>query len=273
MHRSGTSLITQWLHKCGLHVGDELVGSGTGNEDGHFEDIEFLQAHELILKRRHLDTAGYTNPVHPLATGEKDILQGIVSFKNDNNIQWAWKDPRTCLFLDTYRELLPDAFYLVVLRDYESVVSSLIFRIYKRTEKKYSTRRGLSKFIWEHIKKRRRLPILLKKYSQRYLAIWIAYNKAILAHLQQIPRDKYIVTDYKNLSQCDKAVFAHLATNWGFELDYCDFASVYKEKLLHAASDIQAYIKDKSLLASAAEVEASLLQLIFFSGKKEIVVV
>ena len=29
MHRSGTSLITHWLHDCGLQVGERLVGAGT----------------------------------------------------------------------------------------------------------------------------------------------------------------------------------------------------------------------------------------------------
>jgi len=30
MHRSMTSLLTQWLDKCGLQVGDDLHGAGIG---------------------------------------------------------------------------------------------------------------------------------------------------------------------------------------------------------------------------------------------------
>jgi len=36
MHRSGTSLITQWLKNCGLSVGDSLHGADVGNAEGHF---------------------------------------------------------------------------------------------------------------------------------------------------------------------------------------------------------------------------------------------
>ncbi|HJT73097.1 MAG TPA: hypothetical protein VJ720_03740, partial [Chitinophaga sp.] len=49
MHRSGTSLITQWLYRCGLHVGDNFMGAGIGNEDGHFEDLDFYNWHRNIL--------------------------------------------------------------------------------------------------------------------------------------------------------------------------------------------------------------------------------
>ena len=53
MHRSGTSLITQWLQRCGLFIGDSLEGPGVGNVQGHFEDIDFLQLHqELLLKKK-----------------------------------------------------------------------------------------------------------------------------------------------------------------------------------------------------------------------------
>ncbi|MEP6750870.1 MAG: sulfotransferase, partial [Bacteroidota bacterium] len=161
MHRSGTSLITQWLNKCGLHVGDELMGAATGNDEGHFEDLDFLHAHQSILKGRRITDEGYTAPIGQLSHEEKDILNNIISYKNNFNQQWGWKDPRTCLFLDTYRQLIPNAFYFVVLRDPQSVVSSLVLRIYKRTVKKYASHTGMSKFIWEHFKRKRRMNMLL----------------------------------------------------------------------------------------------------------------
>ncbi|HZX74061.1 MAG TPA: hypothetical protein VFE57_06560, partial [Cyclobacteriaceae bacterium] len=59
MHRSGTSVVTQWLQQCGLHVGDELLGAGIGNSVGHFEDVDFLRAHSDFLKRRRLAEKGF----------------------------------------------------------------------------------------------------------------------------------------------------------------------------------------------------------------------
>jgi hypothetical protein len=268
MHRSGTSLITQWLSKCGLHVGDELMGAETGNDEGHFEDVDFLKAHQSILKGRRITDEGYTDPIKLLPHEEKDILNDIISYKNNFNQQWGWKDPRTCLFLDTYRQLIPDAFYFVVLRDYQSVVSSLILRIYNRTVKKYSSRRGLSKFIWEHIKKKRRMNMLLRKHSQRYLKVWIAYNEAILQHLAQLSPENYLVTDYTILYDNDRAVFGHLTHDWGFSLDFFNFKNIYKNNMLHKAVDINGYIKDKSLLSRAAGIEASLKQLSVFNNQQ-----
>lgn len=261
MHRSGTSVITQWLKKCGLHVGDNLMGAGTGNDDGHYEDLDFLRAHEAILKAHRLSDKGYTNPLTQLTETQKDRLKDIVSYKNNFNLQWGWKDPRTCLFLDAYRAFIPGAFYFVVLRDYQSVVSSMIIRMFKHTENKYAARKGLSKFIWEHIKKKRRMGTLLKKHCQRYLKIWITYNEAILAHLQRLPANNYMVADCTWLYQNDKAVFEQLTREWGFTLSFCSFKSVFKERLLHTAIDISPYIKDKILLNRAAAIEATLKQL------------
>src|SRR5204863_4091746 len=147
MHRSGTSLITHWLHECGLHVGNELLGADTGNDNGHFEDLDFLNSHKALLKSRRLSDNGFTtSPLKPLTCEEKDKLRDIISYKNNFNRQWGWKDPRTCLFLDVYRELIPDAFYFVVLRDFQSVTSSLIYRMYKQRAAKYASKKGIAAF-------------------------------------------------------------------------------------------------------------------------------
>ena len=58
MHRSGTSLITHWLNECGLQLGDDFLGAGLGNVDGHYEDLEFLKLHEEILEANNLPATG-----------------------------------------------------------------------------------------------------------------------------------------------------------------------------------------------------------------------
>jgi hypothetical protein len=266
MHRSGTSLVTRWLNSCGLHVGEELIGAETGNEDGHFEDVDFLHAHQSILKGRRITDEGYTGAIPELSNEEKDTLNGIITYKNGFHQQWGWKDPRTCLFLDTYRQLIPAAFYFVVLRGYRSVVSSLIQRIYKRTEKKYSLRTGLSRFIWEHFKKKRRMRMLLKKYSQRYLKVWIAYNEAIASHLKHLPADNYLVTDFAILCNEDETVFRHITQQWGFSLNFTGFTTIFRKSQVHKPADIDAYVKDKTLLDRAAAAEATLRRMSIFNG-------
>ena len=130
MHRSGTSLLTQWLYKCGLHVGDQFMGAGIGNEEGHYEDLDFYKYHKNVLKDHALQDDGLIHTtINTLSDGQLYEMRQLLEKKN-KQLQWAWKEPRTCLFLSHYRELLPEARYLVILRDYRPVVSSLISRIY-----------------------------------------------------------------------------------------------------------------------------------------------
>ena len=259
MHRSGTSLITHWLHECGLQVGDDLLGADTGNDNGHFEDLDFLNSHKALLKGRRLSDNGFTaSPLKQLTYEEKDKLKDIIAYKNSFNHEWSWKDPRTCLFLDVYKELIPDAFYFVVLRDYQSVISSLIYRMYKQSETKFAGRKGIAAFAWKYFIKKKKMESLRKKYCQRYLQLWIAYNQAILQHIKQLPEQQYMVADYGVLFQHDKLVFDHLTHHWGFTLEFFDFKNIYKPGQLNSAFNIEPYIKDKSLISKAACIEKSL---------------
>ena len=58
MGQSGTSVITQWINKCGLPVGDELLGPAMGNVEGHFKEMDFLKIHEAILISNNLPSTG-----------------------------------------------------------------------------------------------------------------------------------------------------------------------------------------------------------------------
>ena len=141
MHRSGTSLITNWLHHCGLEVGERLVEASAGNKEGHFEDTEFLKIHEEILADNGLTTTGLIFD-KPLTISEYELekLKTILKIKERRFHQWGWKEPRTCLFLDTYGKLLPEAKYLVIVRDYLSVVNSLLKRSWDEVDKRYERR-------------------------------------------------------------------------------------------------------------------------------------
>src|SRR5689334_9877924 len=124
MHRSGTSLIAQWLKTCGVPMGDNLHGANIGNPEGHFEDMDFLNLHERILKFNNLCSDGVINrTVSPESFVAE--MANLIRDKNNRNIQWGWKDPRTCLFLPYYRTIIPNAKYFIAIRNYNEVVSSL----------------------------------------------------------------------------------------------------------------------------------------------------
>src|SRR6056297_3530815 len=126
MHRSMTSLVTQWLNACGLHVGDDLYGAGIGNVMGHFEDYDFIHLHEYILKINEShwrDTSGKTLQFDDYS---KEKSRMLIKMKSNLHEQWGWKDPRTCLFLDHWDSLLPEGKYLIVYRPFADVVDSLL---------------------------------------------------------------------------------------------------------------------------------------------------
>ena len=81
-------------------------------------------------------------------------------------------------------------------------------------------------------------------------------------HTEQLHKDQYRVVDYKVLIKSDRPVFAHLQNSWNFPLSYTAFNDVYKENLLNAPVSLLPYIKDKSLLIKAMELEARLRKLI-----------
>jgi hypothetical protein len=262
MHRSGTSLVSQWLSRCGLHMGEVLLAASIGNVEGHFEDVDFYRFHMDVLASQGLSSCGWvTTAVSPFTDYQKEKLNSIFAFKNQLNSQWAWKDPRTCLFLTHYRELIPDAYYLHIIRDYQSTVSSMILRDFKNMEAKYKSRRWLSRFIWEKFRRAARLESFYNELSEFYLRVWLNYNEEILANVQCIDEDKYLMVDYAILLDHDKDIFARLNSHWHFDLDYYDFKKVFRQDLLNKPVDIDRYVGDEKLLMRAKELYKQLKDL------------
>lgn len=259
MHRSGTSLITNWLNKCGLELGETLMGPGPANLEGHYEDMEFLKLHEEILLDNKLPHTGLTDEHHiPVSIYHKEKLKSIIKIKNKLYKQWGWKDPRTCLFLDTYKELLPDARYLIVIRDYKSVVSSLLLRDVKDIDREYMSHGHINKFIYKQFTRRRILHRFFNENAEQYLKVWITYNEEILKSMGTLPQDSYVVLNYGVLNENDARVCNYLKEHWDLALQYFNFKEVYKEKLITNPIDTDSFIKDKSLLKKALQLEHDL---------------
>lgn len=261
MHRSGTSLITHWLHACGLQLGDKMLDSGKGNVEGHFEDLDFLQEHEAMLAARGSDTAGLRGPFDIVPNQrERSKLAALVAVKNAAYPQWGWKEPRTCLFLDTYNDLLPEAKYLVVLRDYQEVVHSLLKRDFSYIDEKYQSRSWPYRMAWKYGYRNMRMKQHRAKYHDRYLQAWIAYNKAILKALHTLPDERYLVVSYESMKHHCGDVFNVLTSHWGFFLQYKKFSSIYRSELISQCSQQTPDNADANLLAEAQRVTSNLAQ-------------
>ena len=253
MHRSGTSLITSWLHKCGLEVGESLMEAGVGNIEGHFEDTEFYKMHMEILRDNNLNDSGIIDQsVDHISSYHKEKIKSIIRVKNRLFGQWGWKDPRTCLFLKHYRELLPQAYYLVVVRDYHSVVVSLLKRTLAELDLHYDTRKGvISRFVWHNVRRKIFYHRFCRKHAAYFLNSWIFYNENILENIKNMSDKKYLIVDYDMLKTRDEDVLSFLNRNWHFSLNYAKFSGVYKDSLLSKSFDVEDYIDDKQLIGKA----------------------
>jgi hypothetical protein len=232
MHRSGTSLLANWMHHCNLKLGDEYYKGLIGNKEGHYEDIDFLNLHEEILLANNLDPSGLKSWEIPRRIDEYyiDKIKALIQKKNRLYSHWGWKEPRTCLFLDHYRRILPEAYYLILLREPALVVDSLIRRDlivlkekFRKTNKvRYKT---FKMFYWYYKNE------IAKKSEEIYLKAWIAYNENIVDHLNYILRKKSLIFSFDNIQSNQNIVFNFLE-NAGFPIIRKDFKCIFKPNMI-----------------------------------------
>lgn len=135
MHRSGTSYLARLMQAMGVFIGDDLVGPRKGNPRGHFEAVPLLEFHQKLIAARLTEGGrafddGMLAP-EPLrsdytATEREEAATLAAAMRQPG--PWGWKEPRTCLFLDLWREVLPDAAAVMVYRHPLEVHQSLLRR-------------------------------------------------------------------------------------------------------------------------------------------------
>lgn len=126
MHRSGTSLVASILGCAGVNLGEKLLGPNRGNPRGHFEDLRFLELHEELLASFGYGMLPKTlrRPLIPPPEFEKKARQLVTNTRG----LWGFKDPRTCLFLDFWHEVLPEARFVFLFRHPLDVLISFLHR-------------------------------------------------------------------------------------------------------------------------------------------------
>jgi hypothetical protein len=130
MHRSGTSLVANYLAKSGVHMGSELIPADVGNPHGYYEDAVIHDFHRRLMRKAGItDTFTVTKDQLPLPFDDADVdeARAIVA-EREGHAQWGWKEPRTTLYLDLWSQVLPDATYLFLFRKPDAVLDSLMRR-------------------------------------------------------------------------------------------------------------------------------------------------
>jgi len=136
MHRSGTSVITRCVNLLGISLGnpDRMLPPRFDNPDGFWEHADIVRLHDDILRffSRRWDSTiplpKYWNKVRGMNNYKKQIHKLIDQEFSSSNI-WGWKDPRTCLLLPLWIEVLQERQtkldIIFVIRNPHEVVTSL----------------------------------------------------------------------------------------------------------------------------------------------------
>lgn len=234
MHRSGTSLTSQWLSACKLHLGYRLLDANHSNQKGHYEDLDFLDYHKDILAQ-HAKSKKGLEPGLDINVAEDEYLaergRSLIMLKNRLQEAWGWKEPRTCLFLDYYHTLLPNAKAIVVYRDPEEVVDSLIRRDFKRIMTR-AKRLSFFKRQLIYLRKKQIYNKIKQVKMRQYQDTWNLYNKKIVQYLEQKSSEEYLVISLNKFASYEKQIFNYMTGVWKFPLVYTPYAEVFDERLL-----------------------------------------
>lgn len=135
MHRSGTSAIAELLQSLGCDLGpaENLIPATSANPRGHFESLPIVETNELLLAKvgaHWLVPPATSDDLRSLAsdsTMRSAALDALTEagYRSDGR-PFAIKDPRFCLTLPFWQEVLANEFTVIAMyRKPDEVASSL----------------------------------------------------------------------------------------------------------------------------------------------------
>jgi len=115
-------MLTRLLHVCGLYLGpeDALMPPQTDNPDGFWEHLGFVALNDELLNGLggawDLPPAANENfkdpRLDPLRMKARMLIEGF-----DSRGVWGWKDPRNCLTLPFWQDVLPGMKTIIMVRN------------------------------------------------------------------------------------------------------------------------------------------------------------
>jgi GT2 family glycosyltransferase len=121
-HRSGTSMVTRLLHRCGLELGpeSELMPPQADNPEGFWEHLGFVAVNDEILSELGGAWDLPPMPNEDFTSARLDHVRlkaQLLIEKFDSAGVWGWKDPRNSLTLPFWHQLLSSLKTIVVVRN------------------------------------------------------------------------------------------------------------------------------------------------------------
>ena len=202
MHKSGTTLIAEILHKSGINMGefDEKLGYYQGNK---YERKEVYDINNRLLGYREkafsLDVINVVDDVNRLDKNTKTDIENLSRSLNEKFKDWGFKDPKTCLTYKVWKHFIPQHGVIVVFRHPLE--------------------------MWLHYNKNN-VTTLLRCWSA--VRAWYIYNREILECLRLSPKN-CLVTEYGEFMTQDKS-FDALCGFTNKKLLDCREKDMYRKK-------------------------------------------
>ncbi|MEO0769047.1 MAG: sulfotransferase [Cyanobacteria bacterium J06649_4] len=208
MHKSGTSLTASVLQAAGIHIGETLMGPGPGNRLGHFEDMDLYSLHYDVLAYLGIHTDGWeTQSGLQMPQQFLPAVNDLLHRKQQVDRVWGWKEPRTTLFLDFWKQALPTAKFVFVYRNPWDVVDSLF-------------RRG---------------DRIFDSNPEAAIEAWMTYNTAIIDFCRCHSSDSFLF-DVGNYEKGEKRILKQLCDKLNVVLDLSCCAK-YQRSELHETGE------------------------------------
>ena len=111
MHRSGTSTFAGVLHLNKISMGtykNFWPRPLAQNPKGFYENYEFRKINDQLLKEVGYDVKSYETNIPALIPSEKRFIEmeKLILKSNRNFENWGWKDPRTCLTIYAWMDVI-----------------------------------------------------------------------------------------------------------------------------------------------------------------------
>jgi hypothetical protein len=234
MHRSGTSLVANWLSNCGLDVGEKLVRADFSNVAGHYEDWAFLDLHRDILAANHTDHLIADRRKLSVGPDHRARAEHIIAERTGREAvdQWGWKEPRTTVLLDFWHSLLPEMKVLVVYRHYAQVADSMLRRDLNRRRSKPN---WPSKALRLRARIRLQYSFVNVPLARTYLRVWNRYNRDAVDFARAHQAQTLVLRVDDVLANGD-AVITYLNQAWGYRLQAADTREVYDPALMQSGA-------------------------------------
>jgi hypothetical protein len=111
MHRSGTSMVAGLLHHNGVSMGSHFRKPLPENPKGFYEENAFRRFNDTLLEDVGYSVKDWVPQFHGVFAYPGSYSTAVSLIKRFNNRldMWGWKDPRTCLTLGFWLNVIDSA--------------------------------------------------------------------------------------------------------------------------------------------------------------------